>query len=96
MPAPGVAPLHTAEGRKWPRNPERDPRVTVTVQNHENPYEYVEIRGRVAQRTHDGTGEHIDALARKYLGQDAYPSRRPGEQRVIIRVEPERAISKTS
>jgi PPOX class probable F420-dependent enzyme len=92
----GLPTLNTAEGRKWPRNLERDPRVTLTVQNHENPYEYVEIRGRVAQRTHDGADEHIDALARKYLGQDTYPGRRSGERRVIIRVEPERVISKTS
>ena|SRR5438270_9497717 len=81
--------LNTAEGRAWPRNLERDPRLTLTVQNHENPYEYVEIRGHVAERTHEGADAHIDALAKKYLGQDAYPFRQPGEQRVIIRIEPE-------
>jgi PPOX class probable F420-dependent enzyme len=81
--------LNSAEGRAWPRNLERDPRVTVTVQNLENPYEYVTIRGRVSERTHDGADEHIDAMAKKYLGQDSYPFRQPGEQRVIIRVEPE-------
>ena len=81
--------LNTAEGRVWPKNLARDPRVTMTVQNLENPYEYVEIRGRVAERTHDGADEHIDRLAKKYLGQDEYPYRRPGEQRVIIRVAPE-------
>ncbi len=81
--------LNTAEGRAWPRNLERDPRVTLTIQNMENPYEYLEVRGRVAQRTHDGADEHIDAMAKKYLGQDEYPFRQPGEQRVIIRVEPE-------
>jgi PPOX class probable F420-dependent enzyme len=83
--------LNSAEGRAWPRNLERDPRVTLTVQNRENPYEYLEVRGRVAERTHDGADEHIDALAKKYLGADSYPGRRPGEQRVIIRVEPEYA-----
>lgn len=81
--------LNTAEGRAWPRNLERDPRVTLTVPNSENPYEYVEIRGHVAERTHEGADEHIDALAAKYLGQEKYPFRRPGEQRVIIRIEPE-------
>lgn len=81
--------LNTAEGRAWPRNLERDPRVTLTVQNMENPYEYVEVRGRVAERTHDGADAHIDALAKKYMGVDEYPLRQPGEQRVIIRVEPE-------
>ncbi len=81
--------LNTAEGRAWPRNLERDPRVTLTVQNIENPYEYVEIRGRVAERTHDGADAHIDAMAKKYMGVEEYPLRQPGEQRVIIRVEPE-------
>jgi len=82
--------LNTAEGRAWPRNLERDPRVTLVVPNWENPYDYVEIRGRVGERTHEGADEHIDALAKKYMGVDEYPLRQPGEQRVIIRVEPER------
>jgi PPOX class probable F420-dependent enzyme len=81
--------LNSAEGRSWVRNLERDPRVTLTVQNLENPYEYLEIRGRVTERTHDGADEHIDSLAKKYMGVEEYPLRQPGEQRVIIRVEPE-------
>jgi PPOX class probable F420-dependent enzyme len=85
----GAPVLNTAEGRAWPRNLARDPRVTLTVQNLENPYEYVEVRGHVAERTHAGADEHIDALAKKYMGVDEYPLRQPGEQRVIIRVEPE-------
>jgi PPOX class probable F420-dependent enzyme len=87
----GLAVLNSAEGRAWVRNLERDPRVTLTVQNMENPYEYLEVRGRVAERTHEGADEHIDAMAKKYLGKDEYPFRQPGEQRVIIRVEPEQA-----
>jgi PPOX class probable F420-dependent enzyme len=85
----GMPVVNTAEGRAWPNNLARDPRITLEVQNMENPYEYVEVRGRVAERTHEGADEHIDALAKKYLGVDEYPMRQPGEQRVIIRVEPE-------
>jgi PPOX class probable F420-dependent enzyme len=81
--------VNSAEGRAWPTNLKRDPRVTLTVQNLENPYEYVTIRGRVSEQTTDGADEHIDALAKKYLGQDSYPYRQPGEQRVILRIEPE-------
>ena len=81
--------VNSAEGRSWVRNLERDPRVTLTVQNFENPYEYLEVRGRVAEQTRDGADEHIDSLAKKYMDKDAYPFRQPGEQRVIIRVEPE-------
>jgi PPOX class probable F420-dependent enzyme len=82
--------LNSAEGRKWPRNLRRDPRVTVTVVNHENPYEYAVIRGRLAGDTHEGADENIDKLAKKYLDKDEYPFRQPGEQRVMFRIEPER------
>jgi PPOX class probable F420-dependent enzyme len=80
--------VNTAEGRSWPENLKRDPRVTLTVQNMENPYEYLSIRGRVSEQTHEGADAHIDSLAMKYLGQESYPYRQPGEQRVILRVEP--------
>jgi PPOX class probable F420-dependent enzyme len=83
--------LNSVEGRVWPRNLERDPRVTLTVQNMENPYEYIEIRGREAERTHEGADAHIDWLAKKYMDVDVYPLRQPGEQRVLIRIEPEHA-----
>jgi PPOX class probable F420-dependent enzyme len=80
--------LNSAEGRKWPERLRRDPRVTVTVVNHENPYEYAVIRGRLAEDTHEGADENIDQLAKKYLGKDEYPFRQPGEQRVMFRIEP--------
>jgi len=81
--------LNTAQGRAWLRNLERDPRVTLTVPNVENPYEYLEVRGRMTEHTHDGADEHINSLAKKYLDADEYPYRQPGEQRVIVRIEPE-------
>ena len=82
--------LNTAEGRVWANNAERDPRLALTVANRENPYEYVTIRGRVEEITREGADEHIDKLAKKYLGLDEYPLRQPGEQRVILRVSAER------
>jgi PPOX class probable F420-dependent enzyme len=81
--------LNTAEGRDWLANVRRDPRIEVLVANRENPYEYVTFRGRVAETTHDGAEEQIDRLAKKYLDQDTYPFRRPGEQRVRLVVAPE-------
>jgi PPOX class probable F420-dependent enzyme len=92
----GLPTVNTAEGRAWAKNLERNPHVTLTVQNMENPYEYVEIRGQVAERTHEGADEHINALAKKYLGQDEYPYRQPGETRVIIRVAPEHVYVNTA
>jgi PPOX class probable F420-dependent enzyme len=82
--------LNSAEGRKWPERLRRQGRATVTVVNHDNPYEYAVIKGRLADDTHEGADENIDALAKKYLGKDEYPFRQPGEQRVLFRIEPER------
>jgi PPOX class probable F420-dependent enzyme len=82
--------LNSAKGREWPTNVERDPRVTVTIPSLENPYEYVEVRGRVVEATTDGADEHIDFLAKKYMDADSYPFRQEGEQRVKILIEPEK------
>ena len=81
--------VNTAEGRQKPKNLRRDPRVALSVANQENPYQTVMIRGKVIEITPEGADEHIDKLAKKYLGQDTYPFRRPGEQRLIVRIEPE-------
>ncbi|MCA1689723.1 MAG: PPOX class F420-dependent oxidoreductase [Actinobacteria bacterium] len=83
----GSASVNSAVGRVWPSNLERDPRVTLVV--YDNPYEYVEIRGRAEART-DGADEQIDRLAKKYIGQDTYPYRQPGEQRVKYAISPDR------
>jgi PPOX class probable F420-dependent enzyme len=85
--------VNTAEGRTKPRNVRRDPRVAVDVISEANPYAFAAIRGRVAELTHEGAEEHIDALAKKYLGQDRYPFRQPGERRVILKIEPQSVTS---
>jgi PPOX class probable F420-dependent enzyme len=81
--------LNSAEGRAWPDNLRRAGRGTFTVQNLENPYEYLMLVGRLVEATHEGADEHIDKLAKKYLGVDSYPARREGEQRVLLRIRPE-------
>jgi PPOX class probable F420-dependent enzyme len=85
----GKAAINTAVGRRWPTNLERDPRVTVLVYDQGNPYEYVEVRGRAQGRT-EGADEHIDRLAKKYLGVDEYPYRTDSEQRITYLVDAER------
>ena len=82
--------INSAKGRQKDRNMRRDPRVTVTISDPENPYRYLEVRGRVAEISEEGADEHIDRLAKKYLGRDKYPYRQPNEVRVIYRVEPEK------
>jgi len=84
----GAVAVNSAVGRVWPTNLQRDPRATVIVQEQGNPYHYVEIRG-TATSTEEGADEHIDALTKKYIGQDEYPFRQPGEQRIKFMIQPE-------
>jgi PPOX class probable F420-dependent enzyme len=80
--------MNTAEGRVKHSNISRDPRIAISVINQSNPYEMVTIRGKVIEQVNQGADEHIDKLAKKYLGVDKYPLRSPNEKRVILRVKP--------
>src|SRR5262249_94280 len=80
--------INTAEGRQKPRNFQRDKRVALAVVDRANPYPNGTVRGRVVDVTQEGADAHIDKLAKKYLGQDKYPFRQPGEQRVLVKIEP--------
>lgn len=80
--------INTAEGRKKQRLARPGAHVTVVVTNPSNPYKYIMIKGRVARQTKEGAEEHIDRMARKYMGAERYP-RGPGEPaRVLIYIEP--------
>jgi len=81
--------VNTARGRQKDRNMRREARVAVEVQDPDNPYRHLLVRGRVAKVTEEGADASIDKLAFKYLGQEKYPYRAPGEVRVIYEIEPE-------
>jgi PPOX class probable F420-dependent enzyme len=85
--------FNTARGRVKDKNLRRRPTVALSIQDPDNPYRYVQVRGRVVGSTEEGADAHIDALAKKYLGRDRYPYRQPGEVRVIYRIAPERVQS---
>ena len=78
--------VNSAVGRAWPSNLERDPRLSIVIYDQGDPYDYVEVRG-TASGTTEGADEHIDRLAKKYLGLDEYPARQPGEQRITYVVD---------
>jgi PPOX class probable F420-dependent enzyme len=82
--------VNTARGRQKDKNMRRDPRVAMAVIDPENPYRYLEIRGRIAEITEEGADAHIDKMAKKYLGADKYPYRQPSETRVIFKIQAER------
>ncbi|EWC62161.1 putative oxidoreductase [Actinokineospora spheciospongiae] len=80
--------LSTVRGRKKARNLERDPRVSLTAYDRENPYSYVEIRGSVSL-TDEGGRELIEELSRAYRGE-SYPEEPEGTVRVVVRLTPDR------
>jgi PPOX class probable F420-dependent enzyme len=82
--------VNSAKGRVKDKNMRRDKRVALSIQDPDNPYRYLAVRGEVAEITENGADAHIDALAKKYLGKDRYPFRTPGEVRVIYKIRPER------
>ena len=85
--------VNSAQGRRKDRNMRHDPRVSLSIVDPDNPYRYVEVRGRVVEVTTDGADAHIDKMAKKYLGVDKYPHRQPGEVRVVYKIRPERFSS---
>jgi PPOX class probable F420-dependent enzyme len=80
--------FNTAVGRLKDKNLQRDPKVAIAIVDPDNPYRYLEIRGRVVERTQSGADDSINKLSQKYLGQPVYPLRQPGEVRVIYKIEP--------
>ena len=81
--------FNTAEGRVKPRNLRSDPRIVITAQDPNNPRSYVVFYGK-ATVSDAGADEHIDKLAKKFLGADTYPFRKAGEKRLIVRVKVDR------
>ena len=80
-------------GTSKDKNLQRDKRVALSLIDPDNPYRYLEVRGKVVERTHSGADANIDALAKKYLDKDKYPFRQPNEVRVIYKIEPEHATT---
>ena len=80
--------VNTARGRVKDRNMSANPMVAMSISDPDNPYRYVQIRGKVVKVREEGASEHIDAMAMKYLGKDKYPFATPTEKRVIYEIEP--------
>jgi PPOX class probable F420-dependent enzyme len=84
--------VNTAEGRVKQKNVSRDPRVAISTVDNANPYEMVTVRGKVVEQTRRGADEHINKLAKKYLGMDKYPFKMPGEQRILLKIQPDKVF----
>jgi PPOX class probable F420-dependent enzyme len=85
----GFVTFNTAIGRLKERNIRRDPRVALSIAHRDDPFDRVEIRGRVVEIVlGEEADRQIDRLSKKYTGRDTYGGRAPGEQRVKMIVEP--------
>lgn len=84
----GVIRINTAKGRVKARNMKEGSPVALSILDPDNPYRYLQVRGKVTRMTEAGASAHIDSLARKYLGKDKYPWSRPGEVRVTYEIAP--------
>jgi PPOX class probable F420-dependent enzyme len=84
--------INTQVHRQKYKNVRRDPRVTVTVIDQQDPYHYVEVRGRVTEEVRgDVARASIDDLSQKYTG---HPYTDPiVSERVLLKIAPERTVS---
>jgi PPOX class probable F420-dependent enzyme len=85
--------VNSAKGRVKDRNVRRTPKVALAILDPDNPYRHLAVQGQVVEVTEQGADAHIDALAKKYLGQDRYPGRRADEVRVIYKIRPDRVAT---
>ncbi len=82
--------INTAEGRLKHKNILRDPRVAISVVDSKNPLDMTSIRGKVVEIIPDYEYKHADFLTKQYIGKENYPFKRPGERRIILKIEPEK------
>ena len=82
--------VNTAMGRVKQKNVSRNPNIALAIADQDNPYDMVTIRGKVVEQVNGNAAEqHIDKLAKKYLGKDRYPGSASGEKRIILKIKPE-------
>jgi PPOX class probable F420-dependent enzyme len=87
----GLIRVNTAKGRVKQRNMQQGSPVALSIMDPDNPYRYIQVRGKVSRMTEQGANAHIDSLAKKYLDKDKYPFAQPGEVRVLYEITPEHA-----
>lgn len=83
--------INSAKGRVKDKNMRRDARVALSIQDPDNAYRYIQVRGKVVEITEKGAEEHIDKFSKKYTGKDKYQKPSPDQVRVIYKIKPEKA-----
>ncbi len=85
----GKVRVNTAKGRVKARTMTEGAKVALSIMDPDNAYRYIQVRGTIARATEDGADQHINSLAKKYLGKDTYPFRQAGEKRVMFEITPQ-------
>jgi PPOX class probable F420-dependent enzyme len=94
--------INGGRSREWIKNLRRDPRVALAIFDRQEPYRYVSVQGTVTTVTDEGADEHYASLREKYRGvspnrnrqQASGAERPPSERRTLVRVRPDRIISR--
>ena len=84
--------INTFETSAKSKNITKDPRISISVVENNNPYNMVSIKGRVIDQTTEGADEHLKKLAKRYLGIGKYYYREPNRRRVILKIKPQKVI----
>jgi len=84
--------MNSAKGRVKDKNMRRNKNIALSIQDPENPYRYIQVRGEVIEVTENGADAHIDHLSKKYT-VDIYKKRQPGEVRVTYKIRPDRVFT---
>jgi PPOX class probable F420-dependent enzyme len=82
--------INTTKDRIKQRNVSRDPRVSISILDEDNPYSMITVKGRVIEQTTKGADEHIDKLAKRYLKAEKYPAHSHTVKRIILKIKPEK------
>jgi PPOX class probable F420-dependent enzyme len=84
----GIILVNTAMDRIKQKNVSKDPRVSISIVDEDNPYSMITIKGRVVEQITEGANEHIDKLAKRYLDAERYPAHSPNVKRIILKIKP--------
>ncbi len=86
--------VNTTRERVKAKLVEKDPRVSLSVRDEYQPLTMLAFQGGVVGISEDGAVEHIHALAKKYTGKDRFAGLTPGHTRMILKIPPERVVSR--
>lgn len=80
--------LNSATSRRWPQHVQKNGELEILLLDPRNMFRWLKVRGRLVETTTKGADEHIDRLSLRYTGNPKYQNRQPGEERIMLKVEP--------